>query len=166
MAATAVDPFALVEIADAHFLWMLGAGRAPTPGLDLPQGGIDEAETLDIVRRMTKHLHRAGCFGSWMMVARGEVVGLCGYKQPPKDGVVEIGYGVAATRRCRGHATRAVAAVLDFAKADPTVKSVTAATAVANIASRRALERNGFVQTGTGNDPDDGDLIFWRHELR
>ncbi len=55
--------------------------------------------------------------------------------------------------------------MLDYARSDPAVRAVTASTAVANIASQRALERNGFVPTGTGNDPDDGDLIFWRLEL-
>jgi RimJ/RimL family protein N-acetyltransferase len=156
----------LVEITDAHFRWMLGKQEAPSPGLTLPPGGVDGTETLQIVRRMTRRLHESGSRGSWMMVCGTEVVGLCSYKQAPNaNGEVEIGYGVAARCRNRGHATSAVAAMLDFARRDPAVRAVTASTAVANIASRRALERNGFAQTGTGNDPDDGDLIFWRREL-
>ena len=157
----------LVEISDAHFRWMLGKQQAPAPGLTLPPGGVDGAETLQIVRRMTRRLHDGGSRGSWMMVSDRAVVGLCSYKQAPDaSGQVEIGYGVAESCRNLGHAGRAVAAMLDYAQRDPAVRAVTASTAVANIASRRALERNGFVQTGTGNDPDDGDLIFWRHELR
>jgi RimJ/RimL family protein N-acetyltransferase len=157
----------IVQITDAHFRWMLGKQEAPSPDLTLPSGGIDGTETLQIVRRMTRRLHEAGSRGSWMMVCDAEVVGLCSYKQAPDaGGEVEIGYGVAQSCRGRGHATRAVAAMLDYAHHDPTVRAVTASTAVANIASQRALERNGFMSTGTGNDPDDGDLIFWRRELR
>ena len=157
----------LVEITDAHFRWMLGKQEAPSRGLALPPGGVDGTETLQIVRRMTRRLHEAGSRGSWMMVCGSEVVGLCSYKQTPNtNGEVEIGYGVAQSCRNRGHATNAVAAMLDYARSDPAVCAVTASTAVANTASQRALERNGFAQTGTGNDPDDGDLIFWRHELR
>ena len=163
MAAIAVEPTALVEVSDAHFLWLLGEAGAPTPGLTLPQG--DGTETLQIVRRMTKRLHRDGSRGSWMMVCGGEVVGLCSYKQAPRNGNVEIGYGVAPSCRGRGHATRAVAAVLDRARADPAVNVVTASTAVANIASQRTLERNGFVRTGRSHDPDDGELILWRREI-
>lgn len=155
----------LLAVTDAHFRWMLGKQDAPSPGLTLPPGGVDGAETLQIVRRMTQRLRRAGSRGSWMIVSGDEVVGLCGYKQAPKDGVVEIGYGVASSRRRLGHATSAVAAVLDYARGDPAVNAVTAATAVANIASQRALERNGFVQTGTDHDPDDGDMKLWRRDL-
>jgi RimJ/RimL family protein N-acetyltransferase len=156
----------LCEITDAHFLWLLGKGDPPTPELTLPQGGVEETETLQIVRRMTQRLHRHGSRGSWMMLCGNELVGLCSYKQAPAaDGSVEIGYGVAASRRKRGHATRAVAAVLDFARADPAVKTITAATAIANVASQRALERNGFVQSGASHDPDDGEMILWKIEL-
>jgi RimJ/RimL family protein N-acetyltransferase len=43
------------------------------------------------------------------MVEGDEVVGMISFKGPPRGGVVEIGYGVAESRRGRGHATRAVA---------------------------------------------------------
>ena len=155
----------LLEITDDDFAWMLGERPAPAARLALPEDGIDAPEILRIVRGMTRRLHAAGCRGSWMMVCGNEVVGLCSYKQPPKDGVVEIGYGVAPAHRRRGHATRAVAAVLDYARGDRAVGCVTASTAVANVASQRALERNGFAQTGTGHDSEDGDLVFWSHDL-
>jgi RimJ/RimL family protein N-acetyltransferase len=157
---------ALLEITDAHFAWMLGESGAPASDLTLPAGGVDDAETLQIVRRMTRRLHKGGSRGSWMMLCGNEVVGLCSYKQAPNaQGIVEIGYGVAESHRGRGHATRAVTAMLAYARQDPAVTAVTAATAVENLASQRALERNGFVRTGTGHDPDDGDLVFWRHDL-
>jgi RimJ/RimL family protein N-acetyltransferase len=100
-----------------------------------------------------------------MIVDGTEVVGLCSYKQPPRDGQVEIGYGIAASRRGQGHATRAVAAMLDFAATDPEVRSVTATIASDNRASSRAVEANGFCQNGTVLDPEDGELLLWRRDL-
>lgn len=143
---------------------MLGEGPAPD-GLALAPGGVDTPEILKLLRRMTRRVHAAGSRGSWMIVGGNEVVGLCSYKQPPKDGQVEIGYGVAASRRGLGHATRAVAAMLDYAAADPQVRRVIATVAADNRASARAVEANGFVQNGTVLDPEDGELLLWHRDL-
>jgi RimJ/RimL family protein N-acetyltransferase len=106
---------------------------------------------------MSAKLGQAGCEGSWLIVADDEVVGLCSYKQPPShDGKVEIGYGIAKGRRGRGYALRAVSALLEQARRNGSVATVTAATATANVVSQSVLERNGFVRTGTTYDPDDG----------
>ena len=78
------------------------------------------------------------------------------------NGEVEIGYGIAPGRRRRGHATRAVALVLDLAREDPAVRTVLADTVLDNVASQRALEKNGFRRAGTHADPSDGEpLIRW-----
>jgi RimJ/RimL family protein N-acetyltransferase len=156
--------FSLVEATDLHFAWMLGDAPAPQ-GLTLTPGGIDTPEILKVLRHMTKRVHAAGSRGSWMMVSGNEVVGLCSYKQPPKEGVVEIGYGVTTSRRRLGHATRAVAAMLAYAASDADVRSVTATIAADNRASSRAVEANGFVQNGTVLDPEDGELLLWRKDL-
>lgn len=79
-----------------------------------------------------------------MMVCDGEIVGLCIYRRPPKNGRVEIGYGIAASRRGLGHARRAVAALIEAAARDH-VSILTAETSVSNPASARVLEQNGFV---------------------
>lgn len=101
--------------------------------------------------------------GSWMMVAEGEVVGLCGYKRPADtNGIVEIGYGVAPSRRRLGHATRAVAAMVAETARDPLVKAIVAETAVDNAPSQRALAANGFLQRGTRYDAEDGTVVHWR----
>lgn len=151
----------LVAVEDADFAWMLGEapGRA---GLAAPPGGVDDPAVLAIVRRMTAALLKAHDRGSWMMVEAGEVVGLCSYRRAPDAaGEVEIGYGVAVARRNLGHATRAVAAMVEAARADPKVRALTASTAVANLASQKALERNGFARIGRDMDPEDGELILW-----
>jgi RimJ/RimL family protein N-acetyltransferase len=105
--------------------------------------------------------------GHWLVVAGGEVVGLCGIKAPPSPaGEVEIGYGMAPARRRRGHATAAVAEVLAAVRRDPAVRAVLAQTAVGNVASQRVLAKNGFERIGTSFDPQDGELIVWRIALR
>lgn len=154
----------LIAAEDSDFAWMLGetAGR---PGLRLTPGGVDAPPVLSLVRGLAADLRQAYGPGAWMMVEDGEVVGLCSYIRPPADGEVEIGYGVAESRRGRGCATRAVAAMLEAARRDPALKAVVAGTALANFASQAALERNGFVRTGVAVDPDDGDVIRWRRDL-
>jgi RimJ/RimL family protein N-acetyltransferase len=155
----------LVAVEDLDFAWMLGDGPSRS-ALALPPGGVDAPEILRLLRGMARRLRGGGSHGSWMIVSGGEVVGLCSYKQAPKDGVVEIGYGVAGSRRRLGHATAAVTAMLDYAATDPAVRKVIASTAADNTASQRALARNGFVQNGTVLDPDDGELLLWHKDLR
>jgi RimJ/RimL family protein N-acetyltransferase len=146
----------LLAAADAHFAWML-TGEGSFDGLRLPAGGVDQPGVLKYLRRL------AGALGSWLVIEDGEVAGLCGHKHAPTaDGAVEIGYGIAAARRGRGLATRAVAAMLDLAAEDPRIRALTAETAADNIASQRVLEKNGFIRVGTRVDPEDGALILWR----
>ena len=166
MEVTAVESVSLVEALDAHFAWMLGETTAPVFALRLPPDGVDSPEMLRLLRAMTARLRVAGRQGSWLIVAGDEVVGLCGYKLPPeKDGKVEIGYGIARGRRGLGYASRAVYVMLEQARRDTTISTVTAATAAANIVSQHVLERNGFVRTGTSYDPDEGELIWWQRNL-
>jgi RimJ/RimL family protein N-acetyltransferase len=153
----------LIDATDAHFLWLLGKGTID-PGLSVPPGGVEQPDTLKMLRRMTARVREVHGTGAWIMVANGEAVGLCSYKRPAgPDGVVEIGYGVAPARRRLGHATHAVAAMLERVARDPMIRGVIAETAVDNIPSQRALERNGFVRTGTRIDVEDGELFLWRH---
>jgi RimJ/RimL family protein N-acetyltransferase len=167
MAVIEADESILVEATDKHFAWMLGESPAPASGLCLPPDGVEAPRILRLLRGMAERVRAAGSRGSWLIVANGDVVGLCGYKQPPDaGGNVEIGYGIARLRRNRGYATKAVGAMLAFARRDPCVATVVAATSEGNAASQGVLERNGFEKTGKSEDPQDGPLIWWRHELR
>ena len=165
MAVIEAEKIALIDAQDQHFAWMLG--EIPTSDrLRLPLAGVDAPAILRLLREMARQVAHAGCQGSWLIVAGDEVVGLCGYKHPPTaDGKVEIGYGIARGRRGFGYASRAVSALLDRARKNPTISKVVAATAVANVVSQRVLERNGFVRTGISYDEDDGELIWWQHIL-
>jgi RimJ/RimL family protein N-acetyltransferase len=162
-------PIRLLEIVDADFDWLLNAHAAGYRGLRLPPGGVDDASTLAIVRRIIRRLHAEQCRGAWLIVSRDEtdndeVVGLCSYRRPPVDGRVEIGYGVAASRRGLGHATRAVALLAGFARADG-LRELRAETAITNMASSRVLAKNDFVPFGTRTDERDGQVVMWKRPL-
>ncbi len=156
----------LLELADDDIAVMLSGAAAVRPGLTQPPGGVDEPDVLRHVREIARQLRGNGYAGGhWMMVSDGEVVGLCGFKAPPSDGEVEIGYGVAASRRRRGHATAAIRAIIERAQLDADVRSIVALTLVDNVGSQRALENNGFERAGTQTEPGGGDLILWRRRI-
>ena len=95
---------------------------------------------------------------------RKEVVGTAGFKGPPDaDGVVEIAYGVAPEYQGRGYATEAATALVEFALAEPSVRTVRAHTLPEPNASTRVLTKNGFRHLGEVMDPEDGRV--WRWEL-
>ncbi len=158
----------IVPAGDADFAAMLRGDLVLGGGLRVPPGGVDEPAVLAHVRGIAATLQAQGYTGGqWMVVAGGEVVGLCGFKHAPSPaGQVEIGYGMAAARRGRGHATAAVGALLDVARRDPAVRAVLAQTALDNVASQRVLAKNGFARVGTSHDLEDGELIVWRKALR
>jgi RimJ/RimL family protein N-acetyltransferase len=157
----------LVAASDADFGWMLGDDRAPeSGGLVLPEGGIETPEVLTMLRALAAKLRTTDADAAWMIVASGEVVGLISYVTPPDEAsAVEIGFGIAATRRGRGFATRAVADLVALSRTQGRLRTLTAGTAPWNVASQKALSRAGFEQSGTRTDPDDGELLEWRLTL-
>lgn len=102
----------------------------------------------------------------WTIASDGEVVGLCSYLLPPENDKATIGYGVAEKRRRLRHATRAVAAMIQAAEADPNVQILTAETSINNGTSSRVLEKNGFDRVGIRIDATDGEFILWSRPVR
>lgn len=154
----------LVEVELEDFDWMLAGAHAQHRGFVAAPGGIDHPAIVKIVRDMVANLHARGCRGAWMIVAGGEVVGLCSYRRPPMNGEVEIGYGIADSRRLRGYATDAVRGVVALARASG-LTALVADTAKNNGASGRVLEKNGFAIVGSRIDVEDGPITTWRKTL-
>jgi RimJ/RimL family protein N-acetyltransferase len=96
----------------------------------------------------------------WLVRHEGHVVGMLGCKGAPAGGAVEIGYGLAPSAQGQGVATEAVRALV-AALARSGVGTVNAETLVDNHASRRVLEKAGFIVTGRRTS-DEGELITWR----
>ena len=88
-----------------------------------------------------------------------ELVGWGGFKGPPRDGVVELGYEIAESRWGRGLATAATRAMLAEAFADDEVTLVIAHTLPERNASNRVLEKAGFVYDGEARE---GGEVVWR----
>jgi RimJ/RimL family protein N-acetyltransferase len=66
----------------------------------------------------------------------------------PLDDDVEVSYAIAQQARRRGHGTQALACACRWAAAAFALRSIVAITAAANVASRRTLDRAGFVHSG------------------
>jgi [ribosomal protein S5]-alanine N-acetyltransferase len=86
-------------------------------------------------------------------------VGMGGFKAAPREGAVEMGYGVSPSWRGKGVATLGCGLLCEYAFARG-IKEVFATTLPTNIASWRALQSNGFARSGEVQDPADG--LLWR----
>jgi RimJ/RimL family protein N-acetyltransferase len=92
------------------------------------------------------------------------LVGWGGFKGPPVDGAVELGYAIAPDFRGRGIAGEAVREMLGEAFAAGEVHAVIAHTLPTPGASTRVLEKTGFARDGEVTDEEDGRLWRWRRE--
>ncbi|HEY4120633.1 MAG TPA: GNAT family N-acetyltransferase, partial [Byssovorax sp.] len=70
-----------------------------------------------------------------------------------EEGKVEIGYSVLPEFQRRGFATEMVAALTDWALAEPRVRAVFADVDPENTPSVRLLTKLGYVQVGEGDEP-------------
>ena len=151
----------LIPMTDADYAWLLG--EVSRDGLSVVEGGISPAEVITMLRGVTATV-AATCDHTvaWLIAERDEAVGMISFTKQPAPWIFEFGYGVAPSREGRGHTSAAVASLVDFAR--ELGLGLTAETSVANPASQRVLEKNGFVATGTRTDAEDGDLITWAHD--
>ena len=99
---------------------------------------------------------------SWYFVSRDAdrpvLIGNGGFKGPPVNGRVEIGYEVRTDHRCQGFANEAVSGLTAWALGQPDVRRVHAETRTDNLASIGVLRRAGFRELGAGSES--GCLLF------
>ncbi|GAB6902698.1 hypothetical protein JCM9957A_57900 [Kineosporia succinea] len=87
----------------------------------------------------------------------GVPVGAGGFHGPPDEaGMVEVGYGTDPAHRRRGHARGMVAALLEWAAAEPSVVTVRASISPTNDASLATIAGFGFTHVGEQWDEEDG----------
>jgi ribosomal-protein-alanine N-acetyltransferase len=136
-------------------------------GRRLP-GWADDFPTegdVDIARVLAREGLPTGpdaVFGPRLVVERAtdEGVGTAGFFGPPRDGVVEMGYGIVPSRQRRGYAAEAVAALVELAAAQPGVTEIMAHAEVENVASIRVLEKGGLIYQGR-----EGSLVRYARPL-
>lgn len=100
---------------------------------------------------------------SWLPVLTSEnmLIGNCGYKGPPENGMVEIGYEVARDYREQGFATEMAEALIQNAFDDPRVNVIIAHTLAEENASVKILRNCGFTFAEEIQDPEDGTIWKW-----
>lgn len=82
---------------------------------------------------------------AWAVVLRGtsEVIGDVGFKGPPDEGTVEIGFSIMPEHRGKGYATEAVVELIRYVKGTGKVRAVFARCDVDNLASMTVLGKTG-----------------------
>jgi RimJ/RimL family protein N-acetyltransferase len=135
----------------------LGSALGATVPAEWPPELYDRAAIEWTLRYLEEHPD-AGAWTMYYIVrhaadgAARTLVGVCGYKGPPAEGAVEIGYGILPAYQRQGFATEAVAALLAHAFGDPTVRRVTAETYPHLTPSIGVLEKSGFTVAGPGSE--------------
>ena len=98
-------------------------------------------------------------FGWWLHFvvlvegARRVAVGSAGYKGPPCEGAVEVGYAIVGDHQRRGYASEALDGLVARAFAAPAVDRVIAETLPELAPSIGVLHKAGFRLTGEGSEP-------------
>ena len=94
----------------------------------------------------------------------GRLVGGCELRLQP-DGTAQVSYWTSASKRRRGHATRALALLLRYAQSI-SVNRAEAEIAIDNLASRRVAEKAGMQPAGTYTDEDGTAMIRYQTGLQ
>ncbi|MGH9650972.1 MAG: GNAT family N-acetyltransferase, partial [Terriglobales bacterium] len=131
------------ELSDrAAFARMLGA-RVPDVW---PPPLYDRRAVKYSFKKLLAAPRRAG-WSTWYLLLRQDaapvLAGICGFKGPPQEGVVEIGYSILRRFQRRGLATEATAALVRWAFSHPRISLVIAHTLTELTPSIRVLEKLG-----------------------
>lgn len=113
---------------------------------------VGDSRTWDIERvrewiGRLQHSYRTRGFSRWAVVEResGEAVGSCGFAPLPWSGEIDFGYMFRRDRWGRGYASEITPAVLRYGFDRYGFREVVASIDPKNDASRRVLEKLGFV---------------------
>lgn len=156
----------LLPLSRELLMQTLGGGDFQAQGFTFGTGWAGEAAIVFPI-----HLLNLGqedtVRGSFAAIERvsGQAIGLLGTKHAPKQGRVEIGYGLTEAGRGQGYATEAVGTLLEHLRGWPDVQTVLAETLPDNQPSIRVLEKNGFTLTGRRQDSAEGELMCWAYPL-
>jgi RimJ/RimL family protein N-acetyltransferase len=134
----------------------LGAGLGARVPPSWPPEFLD-SPALEFTR---DRLAEAPQHGAWWMYfivlpAAGDrvLIGTAGYKGPPADGTVEIGYGIVTSHQRRGYASEATRGLVARAFRMPEVQRVIAETLPELTPSIGVLRKCRFELTGEGSEP-------------
>ena len=142
----------------------IAAGLGVAAPVDWPPEHNDPATREWMRELLEDYPDEPGC-GTWYIIARGRLVGVCGFKGPPNgDGEVVIGYSIVEAEQRRGVAVEAARMLVAMAFRDPRVNLVVAETLPKLAASQKVLARTGFTHVGGYLDSEVGQIM--RFETR
>jgi ribosomal-protein-alanine N-acetyltransferase len=134
-------------------------------GMPVAPGYLDFPEALSRTRDELVNGMPSEWFSHLIIDAdTNTLVGFGGYKGPPTDGEVEIGYSVAPSHRRRGHATAAAQLLVEQARAAG-VTRVCAYTLPEPNESTRVLTRCGLTMIEVVDDAELGSVWRWERSL-
>ena len=108
---------------------------------------------LEMLEGCQQHPTQRLWYTAWQISLRdGTPIGDFCFKGAPIDGEVELGYGLLAPFWGQGYATEAVRAAVDWAFQQQETWFVSAQTEPHNAASRRVLQKAGFLPDGMGEE--------------
>jgi [ribosomal protein S5]-alanine N-acetyltransferase len=128
---------------------------------------MSPAEKAELSAEWMARFHASSEMDMWVHGFRivhrdNRTVGACMFKGPPKEGVVEIAYGINPDQQGKGYATEAAHALVAYALNSGEVSLVLAHTLPESTASQKVLAKCGFRHVGEVVDPEDG--LVWRFE--
>lgn len=105
--------------------------------------------------------------GTFFVIRKSDrcIVGGCGFRSEPLNGVVEIGYAIAASCQGQGLASAAIRLLVDLAFETGEIAQVLAQINPNNLASSRVVEKLGFVAGDTIRDEDNELAVQWWHGI-
>jgi len=124
--------------------------------LSWPHEFLDASALQYVLNRLEDHPDEAGWWMYFVLIPDAPertLIGTAGYKGPPFDGAVEIGYGIVSDQRRRGYASEAVGALLERAFAQTSVTRVIAETMPELVGSIGVLRKAGFRDVPGGSEP-------------
>lgn len=128
---------------------------------------ISIPDCIETLKMSVEYYHRIGYQPPWIgyFVQIGDqLVGSAGYKGPPREGRIEISYGVFEPFQNQGIGASICRTLTRLALESHPPVLVTARTLPENNYSSRILEKNGFRNRGIVIDPDDGPVWEWVYD--
>ena len=108
-----------------------------------------KAAYTEMLTGCLEHPEQWEWYAIWFIELKdGTHIGELCFKGLNSNGTVEIGYGILEKYQGKGYATEAVKAISNWAFQESKVFSIEAETDDKNIASKKVLEKCGFVYTG------------------
>ena len=135
---------------DAEALYVLAGDPEVMRYVDVGRPWDGVGRVREWIMRLNES-YRARGFSRWAVVERdgGRAVGSCGFAPLPWSGEIDFGYMFRRDCWGRGYASEIAAAALRYGFERYGFREVVASIAPENAASRRVLEKLGFVYRNT-----------------